>query len=183
MWSFSILHSGIPAVGILWLVNFDSLCQHLNRSLGFERVEWYKHGERVNPFHTAHFGILTFDIFARETDWWTEVFGKMLTGTHLLSSRRFSLAFSLLARSFRSPELTESQAQISMGTPHDNLTEFYLCHAIGVALADIVVHLRSHVIGLILFSGKFSHHVLMPSYVCCWFYFRNLFLLTTWRFL
>ena len=92
MWSFSILHSGIPAVGILWLVNFDSLCQHLNRSLGFERVEWYKHGERLNPFHTAHFGILTFDIFARETDWWTEVFGKMLTGTHLLSSRRFSLA-------------------------------------------------------------------------------------------
>ena len=103
----------------------------------------------------------------------------MLTGTHLLSSRRFSLAFSLLARSFRSPELTESQAQISMGKPHDNLTECYLCHAIGVALADIVVHLRSHVIGLILFSGKFSHHVLMPSYVCCCFYFRNLFLLMT----
>ena len=69
MWSFSILHSGIPAVGILWLVNFDSLCQHLNRSLGFERVEWYKHGERVNPFHTAHFGIWHFCTRNRLVDW------------------------------------------------------------------------------------------------------------------
>ena len=61
-----------------------------------------------------------------------------------------SLSFSLLARSFRSPALTESQAQVSTGTPHDNLTECYLCHAIRQALVDIVVHLRNHVIGLIL---------------------------------
>ena len=61
-----------------------------------------------------------------------------------------SLSFSLLARSFRSPALTESQAQASTGTPHDNLTEFYLCHAIRQALVDIIVHLRNHVIGLIL---------------------------------
>ena len=40
--------------------------------------------------------------------------------------------------------------KVSTGTPHDNLTECYLCHAIRQALVDIVVHLRNHVIGLIL---------------------------------
>ena len=100
----------------IWLVNFDSLCQHLNPSLDFERVEWYKHGERVNPFHTAHFGILTFDILARETVF-LEV-GRVVGGlrylkrclqelTFSLPTVFRSLAFSLLARSFRSPERTD----------------------------------------------------------------------------
>ena len=135
------------------MVNFDSFCQHLNQSLGFERAGSYKHGERVNPFYTPRFGTLTFDILTRETVF-LEV-GRVVGGlrylkrcsqelTFSLPAVFRSLAFSLLARSFRSPELTESQAQIFMGTPHDNLTECYLCHAIGIALVDIAFTQSCH---------------------------------------
>ena len=113
----------------------------------------------MNPFYTPQFGTLTFDILTRETVF-LEV-GRVVGGlrylkrclqelTFSLPAVLRSLAFSLLARSFRSPALTESQAQVSTGTPHDNLTECYLCHAIRQALVDIVVYLRNHVIGLIL---------------------------------
>jgi len=123
-------------------------------------------GERVNPFYTAHFRILTFDILAPEAVF-LEVGGvvgglrylkRCLKGlTFSLPAIFRSLAFSLPARSFRSPELIESQAQIFMGTSHDNLTVCYLCHAIDIALVDIVVHLRNHVMGLISLSGQFVH--------------------------
>ena len=43
----------------LWLVNFDSLRQHLRQSLGFAR-RVNKRGELVKPYYTAHFHILTF---------------------------------------------------------------------------------------------------------------------------
>ena len=103
----------------------------------------------MNPFYTAQFGTLTFDILTRETVF-LEV-GRVVGGLRYLKrclqELTFSLpavlrmlAFSLVAPSFRSPALTESQAQVSTGTPHDNLTECYLCHAIRQALVDIVVH-------------------------------------------
>ena len=134
------------------MVNFDSLCQHLNQSLGFERVESYKHGERVNPFYTAQFGTLTFDILTRETVF-LEV-GRVVGGLRYLKRCLQELTFSLpavFARFlFRPSARTESLIRISMCTLHDNLTECYLCHAIRQALVDILVHLRNHVIGLIL---------------------------------
>ena len=43
----------------LWLVSFDSLRQHLRRSLGFARTKPNKHGERVKPSFTTHFAIWT----------------------------------------------------------------------------------------------------------------------------
>ena len=141
------------------MVKFDSLCKHLNQSVGFERAKLYKHGERVNPFYTPRFGTLTFDILTPETVF-LEV-GRVVGGlrylnlclqelTFSLPAVLRSLAFSQLARSFCSPALNESQAQVSTGTPRDNLTECYLCYATRQALVDVVVHLRNHVTGLIL---------------------------------
>ena len=42
----------------LWLVNGDSLHQHLGQSFGFARAESSKHVEHVNPYYTALFDIL-----------------------------------------------------------------------------------------------------------------------------
>lgn len=87
----------------LWLVNGDSLLQHLRQSFGFARAESSKHVEHVNPYYTALFDILKQGTVFYEVSGVVAqigVFEKMLTGSLLLSFCRFSLVRFFTARSF-----------------------------------------------------------------------------------
>ena len=103
----------------LWLVNCDSLLQHLRQSFGFPRAESSNISSMRIPT-TPHF--LTFkELFFMKWEGGgggvvarIEVFEKMLTGSPLLSFRRFSLVRFFTARFFRSAALTESLAQATL---------------------------------------------------------------------
>ena len=84
-------------------MNSGSFLQHLRRSFGFAR----KHVEHVNPYYTALFDSLKQGtVFLRSEGGGgrvvarIEVFEEMLTGSSLLSFRRFSLVRFFTARSF-----------------------------------------------------------------------------------
>ena len=115
---FSLPHSRIPAPERPY--NWSILTVYVNdanRDLKFQRADGNENVnvERVKP-STGHFDILTFVTLTRETvssrrrdSGWIDVFVKILTGSLILSSRRFSLARSLFCAT--TSALTKNQAQ------------------------------------------------------------------------